>query len=59
MITVLVLFPVCLRISEALQLTRNHRVYVAGKPVLRIIGKGNKPRPVPMPEKLSDKFGTT
>jgi integrase len=53
----LLLFQCCLRISECLQLTKNHRIFVKGKPILKILGKGNKPRLVPMPEKLSDKFG--
>lgn len=54
---VLCLFQCCLRISECLQLTLRHRASVGGKPVLAILGKGGKPRLVPMPEKLSDKFG--
>ena len=51
------LFQCCLRISECLQLTKNKRIYIQGKPVFTIIGKGNKPRLVPVPEALSDKFG--
>jgi site-specific recombinase XerD len=51
------LFQCCLRVSECLQLTKRKRVYVQGKPVLQIQGKGGKPRLVPMPEALSDTFG--
>lgn len=54
---ILMLFQCCLRISECLQLTKNHRTYIQGKPVLGVLGKGSKERLVPMPERLSDKFG--
>jgi integrase/recombinase XerD len=54
---ILVTFQLALRISETLQLTKQHRVFMNGKPRLAILGKGNKPRVISMPEALSDKFG--
>lgn len=53
----LCLFQCCLRISECLQLTKRHRQYVEGRPVLGVLGKGNKPRLLAMPEALSNRFG--
>jgi integrase len=54
---ILLLFQCCLRVSECLQLTKNHRTKLNGKYVFMVIGKGEKKRLVPIPEKLSDKFG--
>jgi integrase/recombinase XerD len=54
---ILVLFQGCLRISESLQLTPAHRKVVEGIHVVGVIGKGNKPRLVPLPEKLSYHLG--
>ena len=54
---ILVTFQLALRISETLQLTKQHRVFMNHKPRLAILGKGNKPRVIAMPEALSDKFG--
>jgi len=54
---ILVTFQLALRISETLQLTKQHRVFMNGKPRLAILGKGSKPRIISMPETLSDKFG--
>ncbi|MHB8280033.1 MAG: tyrosine-type recombinase/integrase, partial [Candidatus Humimicrobiaceae bacterium] len=49
---ILVLFETGLRISEALSLTQSKIDLFEGKPVLRIIGKGEKPRVVACPERL-------
>ena len=54
---ILVLFQGCLRISECLQLTPAHRKVIEGVHVVGVIGKGNKPRLVPLPEKLSYHLG--
>jgi integrase len=54
---ILVTFQLALRISETLQLTKQHRVFMNGKARLAIMGKGSKPRVISMPESLSDKFG--
>jgi integrase/recombinase XerD len=54
---ILVTFQLASRISETLQLTKQHRVFMNGKPRLAILGKGGKPRIIAMPEALSDKFG--
>jgi integrase/recombinase XerD len=54
---ILVTFQLALRISETLQLTKQHRVFINGKARLAIIGKGSKPRVISIPETLSDKFG--
>lgn len=54
---ILTLFQCCLRISEALQLTPRHKKAVEGIQVLAIIGKGNKPRLVSCPDKLSYHLG--
>jgi len=53
---ILVLFQTGLRISEALSLTPSHIESFEGKPVLRIVGKGRKPRVVALPERLADKL---
>jgi len=50
------LFQTGLRISEALSLTPSKIDLFEGKPVLRIIGKGKKPRAVACPERLADKL---
>ena len=47
---ILVTFQLALRISETLELTKRHRVFMNGKARLAIIGKGNKPRVIAMPE---------
>ena len=54
---ILVLFQGCLRISESLQLTPAHRKVIENVHVVGVIGKGNKPRLVPLPEKLSYHLG--
>jgi len=51
---ILVLFETGLRISEALSLTPSNIDLFEGRPVLRIIGKGEKPRAVACPERLTD-----
>ena len=48
------LFETGLRISEALSLTLNHLQTFEGRPVLRILGKGRKPRLVACPRALAD-----
>ena len=53
---ILVLFETGLRISEALSLTPSNMDLFEGRPILRIIGKGEKPRVVACPERLADKF---
>jgi len=53
---ILVLFQTGLRISEALSLTPSHIESFEGRPVLRIVGKGGKPRVVALPENLADKM---
>lgn len=50
---ILVLFETGLRISEALSLTLSNIELFEGKPVLRIIGKGEKTRTVACPERLT------
>jgi integrase/recombinase XerD len=50
---VLLLYQTGLRISEALSLTSAKISEFEGKPVLDIIGKGEKPRLVSCPEKLA------
>jgi site-specific recombinase XerD len=49
---ILVLFQTGLRISEALSLTMAHIHRFEGKPVLKIIGKGRKPRIIACPDQL-------
>ena len=53
---ILILFETGLRISEALSLTPSNIDLFEGRPVLRIIGKGEKPRVVACPERLTDKL---
>jgi len=53
---ILVLFQPGLRILEALSLTPSHIESFEGRPVLRIVGKGGKPRVVALPERLTDKL---
>lgn len=48
------LFETGLRISEALQITLAHLQQFEGRPVLRIIGKGRKPRLVACPKTLTE-----
>jgi integrase/recombinase XerD len=48
------LFETGLRISEALALTLQHLDQFEGRPVLRILGKGQKPRQVACPQPLAD-----
>jgi len=50
---VLVLYQTGLRISEALSLTPAKIFQFEGKPVIDIVGKGNKPRLVSCPEALA------
>ena len=54
---VLTTFQCALRISEALQITKQHRRVIDGKHRLFIIGKGNKPRVIAIPEALSHRLG--
>jgi len=51
------LFATGLRISEALSLTPAHLGSFEGRPVLRITGKGKKPRLVACPQSLADALG--
>lgn len=53
---VLLLYQTGLRISEALSLTPAKIFQFEGKPVLDIIGKGNKPRLVSCPESLAKRL---
>ena len=48
------LFETGLRISEALQITLQHLERFEGRPVLRILGKGRKPRLVACPPALAE-----
>jgi site-specific recombinase XerD len=48
------LFEAGLRISEALQITLKYLESFEGRPVLRILGKGKKPRLVACPKPLAD-----
>jgi integrase/recombinase XerD len=48
------LFETGLRISEALQITVQHLERFEGRPVLRILGKGRKPRLVACPKPLAE-----
>jgi integrase/recombinase XerD len=48
------LFETGLRISEALQITLKHLEQFEGRPVLRILGKGRKPRLVACPKTLTE-----
>ena len=49
-----VLFETSLRISEAPGLTLSHLESFEGRPVIRILGKGNKPRLVACPRALAE-----
>lgn len=53
---ILLLYQTGLRISEAISLTPAKIGQFEGKPVLDIIGKGNKPRLVSCPEKLAGRL---
>jgi len=54
---ILMMFQCALRVSEVIQLCPNKRQVIEGKPILAVIGKGNKPRLVPIPERLSHHLG--
>lgn len=53
---ILVLFETGLRVSEALSLNPSNIDLFEGRPVLRIMGKGEKPRAVACPQGLTDKL---
>jgi len=53
---ILLLYQTGLRISEALTLTPAKITQFEGKPVLEILGKGQKPRVVSCPEGLANKL---
>ena len=53
---ILVLYQTGLRISEGLSLTPAKIDCFEGKPVLRIIGKGDKPRTVSLPANLAERL---
>lgn len=48
------LFETGLRVSEALQITLAHLQVFEGRPVIRILGKGRKPRLVACPKALAE-----
>ena len=54
---ILTTFQCALRISETLQITKQHRQVVDGKHRLFILGKGHKPRVMSLPEALSYRLG--
>jgi integrase/recombinase XerD len=55
---ILTTFQLALRISETLQITKQHRqITVDGKHRLFVIGKGNKPRVISVPATLSYRLG--
>ena len=54
---ILVTFQLALRISETLQITAQLRRVIDGKHRLFIVGKGNKPRVIAIPEALSHRLG--
>jgi len=54
---ILTTFQCALRISETLQITKQHRQIVDGKHRLFILGKGHKPRVMSLPETLSYRLG--
>ena len=54
---ILTTFQCALRISETLQITKRHRQIVDRKHRLFILGKGNKPRVLSLPEALSHRLG--
>jgi len=53
---IMLLFETGLRVSEALSLTPAKIELFEGRPVLRIMGKGEKPRVVACPKTLADKI---
>ncbi len=53
---ILLLFETGLRVSEALSLTPTKIDLFEERPVLRIVGKGGKPRTVACPKTLADKL---
>ena len=53
---ILLLYQTGLRISEALSLAPSKIETFEGRPILRIVGKGGKPRVVALPERLADKL---
>jgi integrase/recombinase XerD len=54
---ILTTFQCALRISETLQITAQLRRVIDGKHRLFIVGKGNKPRVIAIPEALSHRLG--
>ena len=54
---ILTTFQCALRISETLQITKQHRQIVDGKHRLFVLGKGHKPRIMSLPEALSYRLG--
>ena len=53
---ILFLYQTGSRISEALSLTPSKIEVFEGRQVLRVMGKGRKPRVVALPERLADKM---
>ncbi len=54
---ILTMFQVCLRVTEAIKLRVKDKATVDNKHILLVQGKGNKPRLVAIPEKLSYHLG--
>jgi integrase len=54
---ILTTFQCALRISETLQITKQHRQIVDRKHRLFVLGKGHKPRVLSLPEALSHRLG--
>lgn len=54
---IITMFQAALRVTEAVKLRVSDKVTVDGKHVLLVKGKGNKPRLVAIPEKLSYHLG--
>jgi integrase/recombinase XerD len=54
---ILTMFQAALRVTEAIKLRVMDKVTVEGKHILLVQGKGNKPRLVAIPEKLSFHLG--
>ena len=54
---VMTLFQCCLRVTEAVKLRVKDKAITGGKHLLMVQGKGNKPRLVAVPEKLSYHLG--
>jgi len=52
----LLLYQTGLRISEALSLTMTHIHRFEGRPVLKVIGKGRKPRVIACPDQLENQL---